>query len=46
LAETWITDASGFKQAVRQDAPWSTFARKLAIRAAIWLPEAEPSTDV
>jgi hypothetical protein len=46
LAETWITDASGFKQAVRQDAPWSAFARKFAIRAAIGLPEAEPGTDV
>ena len=34
LGGTWITDGSAFKQALRHGAPWSAFARKLAMRAA------------
>jgi hypothetical protein len=33
---TWITDGSGFKQALRQGAPWSACARKFAMSAADW----------
>lgn len=33
---TWITDASGFKQALNQGQPWSSFARKFAWNATDW----------
>jgi uncharacterized protein len=36
LGGTWITDASGFKQALKQGQPWSRFARKFAWSAADW----------
>jgi uncharacterized protein (DUF4213/DUF364 family) len=36
LGGTWITDASGFKQALNQGQPWSSFARKFAWNATDW----------
>ena len=36
LGGSWITDAAGFKQALRQGAPWSAFARKFVLQAADW----------
>ncbi len=36
LGGTWITDTSGFKQALSQDRPWSRFARKFALNSADW----------
>ena len=34
LGGTWITDGPGFKQALRQGAPWSRHARKFTLNAA------------
>lgn len=36
LGGTWITDAEGFKQALRQGAPWTAHARKFVLHAADW----------
>lgn len=36
LGGTWITDPSGFKQAMQQGLPWSRFARKFALNATAW----------
>lgn len=33
MAGTWIIDADGFKQALRQGEPWSTHARKFVLHA-------------
>lgn len=33
MAGTWIVDAEGFKQALRQGEPWSAHARKFALHA-------------
>jgi hypothetical protein len=33
LGGTWITDPSGFKQALQQGLPWSRFARKFVLHA-------------
>jgi uncharacterized protein len=33
LAGSWISDAAGFQQALRQGASWSAFARKFVLRA-------------
>ena len=38
LAGSWIIDAAGFKQALRQGAPWTAHARKFALHAADWAP--------
>ncbi len=34
LGGSWITDAAGFKQALRGGRPWSAFARKFVLRSA------------
>ena len=31
LAGSWITDPAGFKQALREGAPWGRFARKFVL---------------
>ncbi len=36
LAGTWIVDALGFKQALRQGARWGPFTRKFALNAGDW----------
>lgn len=36
LGGTWITDPSGFTQALRRGQPWSRFARKSVLNAADW----------
>lgn len=36
LAGTWITDAAGFKQALRQGTPWTAHASKFLLDAADW----------
>jgi len=36
LAGSWISDGAGFKQALRQGAPWSAFARKFLLQASDW----------
>jgi len=36
LGGTWITDAPGFLQALRDGAPWSGCARKFTLHAADW----------
>lgn len=36
LGGTWITDPSGFKQALHDGQPWRHFARKFALTTADW----------
>ncbi|MBT9596544.1 MAG: hypothetical protein IV094_11210 [Vitreoscilla sp.] len=36
LGRTWITDTSGFKEAMHLGLPWSRFARKFALNATDW----------
>lgn len=36
LGGTWITDTSGFKEAMHLGLPWSRFARKFALNATDW----------
>lgn len=38
LAGSWVTDAAGFKQALRQGRSWTAHARKFALQAADWPP--------
>lgn len=45
LAGAWITDAAGFKTALRQGAPWGGFARKFALHAADVPPAATAASS-